>query len=105
MKEFSPKELKQKIDAKDDFQLIDIREAYEYEICNLNGELIPLDKVLENIKKIRKDVPVVFHCRTGGRAKAIVDTLERIHQLNNLYSLEGGIIKYAQDIDNNLQQY
>ncbi|HYH55806.1 MAG TPA: rhodanese-like domain-containing protein, partial [Anseongella sp.] len=42
MKEITVEELKQKIDNKEDFQLIDVREDFEYEEANLGGELIPL---------------------------------------------------------------
>ncbi|HMY37322.1 MAG TPA: molybdopterin-synthase adenylyltransferase MoeB, partial [bacterium] len=40
--EISPAELKHWIDTGKDFQLIDVRESFEYGICNLGGTLIPL---------------------------------------------------------------
>ena len=55
MKEISVQELKQKIDNKEDFQLIDVREQFEYDTANLGGELIPLANVLLESDKISKD--------------------------------------------------
>ncbi|HNP99215.1 MAG TPA: rhodanese-like domain-containing protein, partial [Bacteroidia bacterium] len=61
MKEITVQELKEKMDKQEDFQLIDVREYYEYEICNLNGELIPMSSILDQLDKISKDKPVIVH--------------------------------------------
>ncbi len=87
-------ELKSKIDKKDSFQLIDVREDYEYENGNIGGINIPLEKVLHSLEKINNDKQVIFCCRSGKRSAAIIHTLERKHSLNNLYSLAGGIEGY-----------
>ena len=52
MKEISVQELKQKIDNKEDFQLIDVRETFEYETSNLDGLNIPLGGILIETDKI-----------------------------------------------------
>jgi len=41
MKEIRVLELKEKKDKAEDFQLIDVREDFEYEMSNLGGLLIP----------------------------------------------------------------
>ncbi|HEY5690337.1 MAG TPA: hypothetical protein VIS49_02685 [Cyclobacteriaceae bacterium] len=46
MKEVTVEELKNLKDAGEDFQPIDVREAYEIEICSIIGESIPLMKYL-----------------------------------------------------------
>ncbi|MGE8379102.1 MAG: rhodanese-like domain-containing protein, partial [Sphingobacterium sp.] len=46
MKEVSVQELKNKIDNNEDFQLIDVRESFEYEVSNLEGLNIPLSGIL-----------------------------------------------------------
>ena len=55
MKEITPSELKQLIDEKKDFQLIDVREEYEFDEANINGELIPMGEIMDNLEKISKD--------------------------------------------------
>ncbi len=104
MKEITVQELKQKIDLNEDFQLIDVREAFEYEICNLNGELIPMGDIMNENEKISKDKMVVIHCKSGGRSGAIIGALEKMGY-DNLYNLKGGIIAYAREIDNSLTIY
>ena len=87
-------ELKSKIDNNERFQLIDVREDYEFEENNIGGINIPLEKVFQSIGKIEQEQQVIFYCRTGNRSKAIIHTLERKLKLTNLFSLEGGIEKY-----------
>ncbi len=41
--EISVEELKRRLDAKEDIYILDVREPHEYQICNLNGHLIPLN--------------------------------------------------------------
>lgn len=105
MKEITPKELKAKMDNKETFQLIDCREPYEYDIANLKGELIPMGDIMSNVEKISKEKTVVIHCRSGKRSAAVIDALEREFGFTNLYNLKGGILAYADDVDNSLTKY
>lgn len=105
MKEVTVKELKEMIDAKADFQLIDVREQHEYEICNLDGELIPLAQVPHHLNQISRDKKVVVHCRSGGRSGNIIQWLEKNHGFTNLYNLKGGILAWADEIDPNVTKY
>jgi adenylyltransferase/sulfurtransferase len=102
MKEITVKELKQMIDNKEDFQLIDVREPSEFEAANLKGELIPLNTVPNNAEKISKDKKVVVHCRSGKRSENAIKFLEANFGYTNLYNLKGGIIAYKNEIDNSL---
>ena len=43
------------MDKGEDFQLIDVREEFEYEVSNLGGLLIPLGGILIEADKISKD--------------------------------------------------
>lgn len=104
MKELTVQELKQKLDNQEDLQLIDVREPFEYEICNLKGELIPMGIILSETEKISKDKTVVIHCKSGGRSGAVINELEKIGY-SNLYNLKGGILAYAREIDPSLTAY
>ncbi|MDB5284670.1 MAG: molybdenum cofactor biosynthesis protein MoeB [Bacteroidota bacterium] len=105
MKEKTVTELKQMLDNKEDFQLIDVREPNEFEICNLNGLLIPMNEIPDNLDKIAKDKPVVIHCRSGARSGRICDYLEQNEGFTNLYNLKGGILAWADQIDPEMQKY
>lgn len=75
----------------EDFQLIDVRESYEYEGNNLGGELIPLSQIIKEAHKIDRNRKVVLHCQLGGRSAKAIQQLERQLGFTNLYNLKGGI--------------
>jgi adenylyltransferase/sulfurtransferase len=105
MKEVTVQELKKLIDDKADFQLIDVREPYEYEIANLQGELIPLGQVEAQRDKISDDKQVVIHCRSGARSGNAVALLESKYGYDNLYNLKGGILAWSDQIDPSVPKY
>ncbi len=97
MKSISAQELQVKLKNKEDFQIIDIREPYEYEDGALSNENIPLDKMMSSIDRISTDKPVVIYCQSGNRASAIIYMLEKEHNLSNLINLEGGYATYMEE--------
>jgi len=105
MKEISVQELKEMMDKQEDFQLVDVREDFEYEMSNLGGELIPLGGILIEVDKIAKDKPVVLMCRSGRRSAAAIMQLEQQFGFDNLTNLRGGILAWAEDIDPSIQVY
>ena len=105
MKEITPVELKKKMDAKEDFQLIDVREEFEYDIANLKGELIPLGTILDSADKISKDKPVIIHCKSGKRSASAIMILEERFGFTNLYNLKGGILGFSDDVDPSIPKY
>lgn len=105
MKEVTATELKKMKDDVINFQLIDVREEYEYDIANLSGELIPMGELMNSIDKIAKDKVVVVHCRSGARSATAINQLEKIHGFTNLYNLKGGILAYAKEVDSSLATY
>ena len=105
MKEVTVQELKKLMDSNADFQLIDVREPHEYDICNLNGELIPMSDIPNNVDKIAKDKQVVIHCRSGKRSGDMLLWLEKNHGFKNLYNLKGGILAWAKEIDPEFPTY
>lgn len=104
MKEVTVQELKQKMDNNEDFQLIDVRETFEYETSNLNGENIPLGGILIEADKIATDKPVIIQCRSGKRSAAAVMQLEQLG-FTNLYNLKGGILAWQEAFDPNMPIY
>ncbi|HEX8608450.1 MAG TPA: rhodanese-like domain-containing protein [Pedobacter sp.] len=105
MKEITVEELKEKIDNNEDFQLIDVRETFEYETSNINGENIPLGGILIEADKIATDKPVIMQCRSGKRSAAAVMQLEQQFGFTNLYNLKGGILAWQEAFDPDMQVY
>lgn len=99
MKQITPQELKAKIDNGDDFQLIDVRESYEYEDYNINGKNIPLGEVMEHIHSFDTSKPIIFCCQSGKKSRAITIAVSKKLNSDNIYSLIGGITNYYTEIE------
>ncbi|MEZ4722831.1 MAG: rhodanese-like domain-containing protein [Flavobacteriales bacterium] len=104
MKEITVSELKARMDANDDFQLIDVREVNEYEYCNIGGDLIPMGEIMMNLDKISRDKDVVIHCKSGGRSSAMVQALMS-RGFDNVINLRGGIMAWAAEVDQSIPTY
>lgn len=105
MKEITAQEFQKLRESGADFQLIDVREPHEYEICNLEGELIPMSEIPYSVDKISKDKKVVIHCRSGKRSGDMLLWLEKNHGFQNLYNLKGGILAWAKEVDPTFPTY
>ncbi len=103
--EITVEELKSWKDNGEDVRIIDVREPYEYEIANLNGELIPLGRISQEVNRIPSDKKVVVHCRSGARSARAIRELEDRYGFRNLYNLKGGILAWAEGIDDSMAQY
>lgn len=105
VKEITVSELKKKLDDKENIQIIDVREEFEYEICNLGGELIPLGDIVNNMDDISKDKEVVILCHHGNRSAQAIKRLTKEFGFDNLLNLKGGIHAWAVEIDKNIATY
>ena len=106
MKTISPIELKSIMDkTADNIQLIDIRDEYEYDICCIGGEKINMYEITDKIEKISKNKKVVIYCRSGSRSANIVNLLEKNFSFDNIYNLDGGIMRWREEIDSSLKAY
>ncbi|MCB0765898.1 MAG: rhodanese-like domain-containing protein [Flavobacteriales bacterium] len=103
MKEITPTELQAWREQGTEHQLIDVREPYEAELCTIGGTLIPLGEIVERIGELRKDVPVVIHCRSGGRSAAVINALSSRYGFENLVNLSGGILAFGREVDHDIQ--
>jgi sulfur-carrier protein adenylyltransferase/sulfurtransferase len=105
VKEITPAALYELQVKGEPFQLIDVREPYEYDIVNIGAELIPLATVAEQADKISKDQPVIVHCKMGGRSAKAIRELEEKFGFTNLYNLKGGILAYIDEVKPELTKY
>ena len=104
MKEITVQELKVKIDNGNDFQLIDVREDNEREFSHIGGDHISMGTIIQNMDKINTEKDVVIYCRSGSRSGQIANFLEMNHGFKNLYNLKGGILAWADKIDNTIKK-
>ena len=84
-------ELKAKLDAQENFILIDVREPHEYDEFNIGARLIPLGQLPNHIAEFsdQKDAEFVFHCRSGGRSGVAKQLFERAGFTNCRNTLGG----------------
>ena len=101
----SAHELKQKMDAREPFELIDVRETFEYEIARIDGaRLIPLGEIAERADELPRNRPIVIHCHSGRRSAEAVRLLQQ-RGFGNIYNLEGGIDGWSDQIDPGVPKY
>lgn len=90
-------ELKQKLDNKDNFIFIDVREPHEYEAFNLGAKLIPLGSIggaLEDLEDHKSD-EIVIHCRSGARSGQAQLFLQQ-YGFENVRNLTGGVLAWQE---------
>ncbi len=105
VKSINVKQLDELIKKHATIQIVDVREAYEYEIANINGELMPKSEILRHVPKISNDIQVIVHCRSGKRSSDVIELLQEKYGFQNLYNLEGGILAWAKEIDHTMPTY
>jgi adenylyltransferase/sulfurtransferase len=102
--DISVEDLKKLRDERADFVLIDVREPHEYEICHLDGELIPLATLASRQGELDRSAHIVVHCRSGGRSANAVKAM-RGAGFANAWNVNGGILAWIERIDPSLTPY
>jgi sulfur-carrier protein adenylyltransferase/sulfurtransferase len=102
--EITPLELKQRLDRGDDLFILDVREPHEFQICNLNGHLIPLGELPRRVHELDSSNEIVAHCRSGKRSAEAVDFLRKAG-FRKVHNLRGGILSWSTEVDPSVPRY
>ena len=102
--EIEPVELKRKLDAGEDVFILDVREPHEYQICHLNGHLIPLGDLPKRVSELDSARTIVAHCRSGQRSAQAVEFL-RTAGFRKVWNLKGGILAWSDTVDPSVPKY
>jgi sulfur-carrier protein adenylyltransferase/sulfurtransferase len=106
MQEITATELKQRMDAGDDIQLIDVRQPNEYAYAKIDGaKLIPLGELMNRMGEIDESKETVVHCHLGGRSARAIDAMQRAGFKGNLLNLKGGITAWSDEVDPSVPKY
>jgi sulfur-carrier protein adenylyltransferase/sulfurtransferase len=99
-------ELKQKLDAKEDIFVLDVREPHEYLIANLGAPQIPVGEVERRIGELapQKNREIIVHCRSGARSQKAALILKQAG-FTNVSNVTGGILAWADKIDPSMPKY
>jgi len=106
MQRFSPVELKDYLQGCEiPPLLIDVRESWEYDICRLeNSILIPMRQLFSRPEQLDHTKEIVLICHHGIRSYQ-AGLFLKSRGFNRIINLEGGVARWAQDLDLNMAQY
>lgn len=103
--EISPEALHNRLEAGESLVLIDVREAYEREICSIEGSIhLTLQSLADHLDDFPKDQTLVFYCKAGGRSAGACEIFRQAG-FSQSCSLAGGILAWADKIEPGLQRY
>jgi len=103
--EVGPRALCAEMGAGRRFQLVDVREPFEWQICHIPGSvLIPLADLPARLGELKGDAPVVAICHTGRRSLDAARFL-RSRGFADARSLNGGVALWAEEVDPAMARY
>jgi rhodanese-related sulfurtransferase len=96
MENISVSEVRSRLQAGENLNLVDVREADENAEFNIGGILLPLEKIqnleFDDIEDL-KDEEIIFYCRTGNRSTQACLFLE-MTGFSNCKNLAGGVVEW-----------
>ncbi len=106
IEEISATELKRRMDAGEDIQLIDVRQPEEWAFAKIEGaKLIPLGELLNRMGELDENRETVLHCKMGMRSARGVEALQRAGFKGKLMNLKGGITAWSNEVDPKVLKY
>jgi adenylyltransferase/sulfurtransferase len=103
--EITPVELKRRLDAGEELQIVDVREPNEYQINKIPGTtLIPLGELPRRYQELDLDREIVLHCKMGGRSAKAQDFLRTVG-VTNTKNLKGGVLAWIDQVDPSQPKY
>jgi adenylyltransferase/sulfurtransferase len=100
-------ELKAKLDAGEDFLLVDVREPAEYEIVKIPGSvLIPKGEILNGnaLSQLPQDKEIVLYCKSGIRSAESLAALKAAGLTHSVH-VQGGVLAWVNQVDPSLPSY
>lgn len=103
--ELPPQQVKQRLDAGEPLQLLDVREPWERAIAQLPGTInIPMAEIPARWQELDADAELVVMCKAGARSRRVAQFLSA-HGFGRVANLTGGIDAWTHDIDPGLASY
>ncbi len=103
--DITPRELADRMARSEDFQLVDVREEWEWQIARIPGaRLIPLGTIRDAAATLDPTRDVVLYCKVGVRSLHAAEELADAG-FSRLGNLSGGILRWSQDVDPTVLRY
>jgi rhodanese-related sulfurtransferase len=91
-------EVKQRLDAGEKLNLIDVREPHENAEFNIGGKLLPIGNIqsmqIEDIEDLKNE-EVILYCRSGNRSGISASILDQLG-FTNTKNLIGGMLAWQE---------
>jgi rhodanese-related sulfurtransferase len=101
----TPRELAARIAAAEPLVLLDVREPEELGICALERCVhIPMALVPARHAELARDATIVCICHHGVRSARVAGLLASLG-FDSVLNLEGGIDRWAEDVDPRMPRY
>lgn len=98
MTNITPEEVKQRLDAGEKLNLVDVREPHENAEFNIGGTLIPVGKIqslqIEDLEDLKNE-EVILYCRSGNRSGTAALILDQLG-FTNTKNLTGGMLSWQE---------
>jgi adenylyltransferase/sulfurtransferase len=106
MQEITATELKSRMDAGEDIQLIDVRQPDEYAFTKIEGsKLIPLGEIVRRMDELDDSRETILQCKVGGRSAKAIEMLQAAGYKGEMKNLKGGITAWSNDVDPKIPKY
>ena len=98
MTNITAEEVKQRLDAGEKLNLIDVREPHEHAEFNIGGKLLPIGNIqsmqIEDIEDLKNE-EVILYCRSGNRSGISASFLDQLG-FTNTKNLVGGMLAWQE---------
>lgn len=100
----TPRRLKERLEAGEDLELLDVREPWEYGMARIEGSrLIPMNDLPDRVSELDPASETVVICHHGLRSAYVTRVLER-SGFSSVLNLEGGLDAYSR-VDASISRY
>jgi monothiol glutaredoxin len=100
----SVRELKQRLDAGERLELLDVRTPEERAVASIPTSTLLTPELTQRLEALPKDTMLVFHCHHGGRSQKAAEHFAALG-FTNVWNLTGGVDAWSQEIDPDVPRY
>ena len=105
METISAEGLKELLEQDPNISLLDVREPWEFELCQIQGSInIPISEIVDKLAMLNRSGEIVVICHHGMRSLQVAAYLENAG-FETVINLEGGIAAWASCVDLQMPQY
>lgn len=105
VRDMVPRELAERVRRGDAFDLLDVREPYEWRIARIEGaRLIPLAQLGARLQELDRDRDIVLYCHHGFRSLTAGEFLVA-QGFPRVWNLSGGIDRWSAEVDPSVATY